>query len=362
MPSPADALARLPAPERTFASDNSAGALPEVLDALVAANDGHAFAYGADPWTRRATERVREVFDVPAEVAFCWGGTGANVVGLQALLLPGEAVVCAQSAHVAVDECGAPERFLGAKLIDLPAPDGKLTPEQVRSTFALLHDEHHVQPKVVSVTQSTELGTVYSAEELSALVHLAHEHDLYVHVDGARLANAGAALGGTLEAVRSVTVDAGVDVLTLGGTKAGMTHGEAVVFLRPELGARVRFIRKQAAQLASKMRFISAQVDALLDGGRWLRAAGHANAMAARLADEVRQVDGVTVNQDVQVNAVFASLAPEASEALQAWSPFWTWDEARHEVRWMTSWDTTEEDVDRFVTGVRAAVTAVAAG
>jgi threonine aldolase len=351
---PASPLANLPAPQRTFASDNSAGALPEALEALVAANDGHAFAYGADPWTERATQRVRDVFGVPAEVAFCWGGTGANVVGLQALLRPGEAVVCAQSAHIAVDECGAPERFLGAKLIDLPTEDGKLTPDSVRSTFSLLHDEHHVQPRVFSITQSTELGTVYSADELTALAELAHGSDMYLHLDGARLGNAGAALGGTLEAVRSFTVDAGVDVLTLGGTKAGMTHGEAVVFLQPALGERVRFIRKQAAQLASKMRFISAQMDALLTDDRWLRAAAHSNAMATLLADEVRQIPGVTVNQDVQVNAVFASLPPEAIEPLQAWSPFWSWDEAKHEVRWMTSWDTTEDDVARFTAGIRA--------
>lgn len=351
---PDSPLADLPAPERTFASDNSAGALPEVLDALVAANEGHAFAYGADPWTERATERVRDVFGGPAEVAFCWGGTGANVVGLQALLRPGEAVVCAQSAHIAVDECGAPERFLGAKLIDLPTEDGRLTPEAVRSTFSLLHDEHHVQPRVISITQSTELGTVYSADELAALAQLAHANDMYLHLDGARLGNAGAALGGTLDAVRSITVGAGVDVLTLGGTKAGMTHGEAVVFLQPALGDRVRFIRKQAAQLASKMRFISAQMDALLTDDLWLRAATHSNAMATLLADEVRQIPGVTVNQPVQVNAVFVSLPPEAIEPLQAWSPFWTWDEAKHEVRWMTSWDTTEGDVQRFAAGVRA--------
>jgi threonine aldolase len=345
-----------PAPQRTFASDNSAGALPEALAALVAANEGHAFAYGADPWTEQAIERVRGVFGVPAEVAFCWGGTGANVVGLQAMLRPGEAVVCAQSAHIAVDECGAPERFLGAKLIDLPADDGKLTPAAVRSTFSLLHDEHHVQPRVISITQSTELGTVYSADELSALADLAHANDMYLHLDGARLGNAAAALGGTTDAVRSITVDAGVDVLTLGGTKAGMTHGEAVVFLRPELGERVRFIRKQAAQLASKMRFIAAQMDALLEDDRWLRAAEHSNAMAALLAEQVRQIEGVTVNQDVQVNAVFASLPAEAIAPLQAWSPFWTWDEATSEVRWMTTWDTTEEDVHRFAAGIRAVV------
>lgn len=352
-----------PAPERTFASDNSAGALPEVLDALVAANEGHAVAYGADPWTERAVARVRDLFGVgDAEVALCWGGTGANVVGLQCMLRPGDAVVCASSAHVSVDECGAPERFLGAKLIDLPTDDGKLRPEQVRSTFPLLGDEHHVQPRVVSITQSTELGTVYAADEIAALAEVAHADGLYLHLDGARLANAGAALGGTVEAVRATTVDVGVDVLTLGGTKAGTTHGEAVVFLQPELGERVRFVRKQAAQLASKMRFVAAQLEALLADDRWLVAAAHANAMARRLGEEAATIEGVTVNRPVEANAVFASLPPAAIEPLQAWSPFWTWDAATHEVRWMCSWDTTDEDVSRFVAGLRAAVDATSRG
>lgn len=350
-----------PPPERTFASDNSAGALPEVLDAMVAANVGHAVAYGSDPWTARAVERIRDLFGVAdAEVALCWGGTGANIVGLQCLLRPGDAVVCASSAHISIDECGAPERFLGAKLIDLPTEDGKLTPDDVRSTFSLLDDEHHVQPQVVSITQSTELGTVYRPDEIAALAEVAHANGLYLHLDGARLGNAVAALGQGAAGARAITTDVGVDVLTLGGTKAGVTHGEAVVFLKPELGERVRFVRKQAAQLASKMRFIAAQMDALLAEDRWLAAAGHANAMAARLGEEVAQIEGVTVNRPVEVNAVFASLPPAAIEPLQAWSPFWTWDEATHEVRWMCSFDTTDDDVDRLVAGIRAAVESAA--
>jgi len=363
---PAGVPADLPVPpDRTFASDNSAGALPEVLAALVAANAGHALAYGADLWTERATQALRDLFGVAdAEVAFCWGGTGANVVGLQCLLQPGEAVVCAQSSHIAVDECGAPERFLGAKLIDLPAPDGKLTPAAVASTVPLLGDEHHVQPKVVSITQSTELGTVYSPAEVRALADLAHENDMHLHVDGARLANATAASGGDVTALRSITVDAGVDVLTFGGTKAGMTHGEAVVFLEPALGARVRFVRKQAAQLPSKVRFIAAQVSALLEEDRWIRAAAHANAMASRLGEEVAVIPGVTLTQPVEVNAVFATIPAEATPVLQAWSAFWTWPDPAVEsgssgvaqVRWMCSWDTTDEDVDRFVAGIRAAL------
>lgn len=347
----------LPAPPgRSFASDNSAGALPEVLDALVAANEGHALAYGADPWTEQVTATLERCFARPVEVALCWGGTGANVVGLQCLLRPGDAVVCAQSAHVNVDEGGAPERILGAKLIDLPAPGGKLTPEAVASTLPLLGDEHHVQPRVVSITQSTELGTVYQPEEVAALADLAHANGMYLHVDGARLANAVATLGGDLVALRETTTLAEVDVLTLGGTKAGMTHGEAVVFLRPELGTRARFVRKQAAQLASKMRFVSAQLEALLAEDRWLAAAAHANAMAQLLAGGVERLPGLEITQPVEGNAVFATLPPEAIEVLQAWSPFWTWDEARHEVRWMCSWDTTEEDVGHFVAGVRTAL------
>ncbi len=340
-------------PEASFASDNASGAHPEVVAALVAANSGHAPAYGADAWTARATDALRDLFGVPAQVAFTWGGTGANVVGLQCLLEPWQAVICPDSAHIHVDECGAPERFTGAKLLDVPTPDGKLRPQQVLDHLHLLGDLHHVQPRVVAITQSTEQGTLYQPDEVAALAEVAHAHGLLVYVDGARLANAAAALAGDL---RSFTVEAGVDVLTFGGTKNGMVYGEAVVFLDPALGAHVDFVRKQAGQLPSKMRYVAAQFEALLAGDRWLANAAHANAMAQLLAERVAGVPGVTVTRPPEVNAVFALVPAKAVAALQAWSPFYVWDEATGEVRWMTSFDTTAADVERFAAGVASLV------
>lgn len=339
-------------PETSFASDNAAGVLPEVMAALVAANSGPALAYGDDPWTERASALVGEVLGEPgADVAFCWGGTGANVVGLQCLLRPWEAVICPDTAHIHVDECGAPERFTGAKLLALPTPDGKLRPEQIEPLLHVVGDEHHAQPRVVSITQSTESGTLYRPAEIAALAEVAHAHDLYVHLDGARLANAAAALGD----VRSFTTEAGVDVLTFGATKAGAMYGEAVVFLRPGLGEQVRFVRKQAAQLPSKMRFVAAQFEALLADGLWVRAADHANGLAVLLADRLAGRPGVEVVRPPEVNAVFLRLPSGAAVAdLQNWSFVWDWDVSVHEVRAMTSFATTAADVERFAAGVAA--------
>jgi len=344
----------LPAPpDASFASDNASGAHPDVLAALVAANRGHAPAYGADAWTARATDAIRDLFGVPAEVAFAWGGTGANVVGLQCLLAPWQAVICPDTAHIHVDECGAPERFTGAKLIDVPTPDGKLRPDQITDHLHLLGDMHHVQPRVVAITQSTEQGSLYQPDEVAALAEVAHAHGLVVHMDGARLANAAAALGGD---VRSFTADAGVDVVTFGGTKNGMVFGEAVVFLTPELGADVDFVRKQAGQLPSKMRFVAAQFEALLADDLWLVNARHANAMAQLLVDRVGDVRGIAVSRRPEVNAVFATVPRQSLARLQAWSHFYVWDEATTEVRWMTSFDTTVEDVECFAAGLASLV------
>jgi threonine aldolase len=351
------AAVSLPPPAHSFASDNAAGVHPDVMAALAAANEGSALAYGADEWTARVERRFAELFGTEVVVALCWGGTGANVVALQSLLRPWQAVVCADSAHIAVDECGAPERFTGAKLIDLPAVDGRITPEQIAGQLHLLGDEHHVQPAVVSLTQSTESGTVYSAAEIAAIAALAHDAGMTVHVDGARIANAVAASGGTADALRAMTTGAGVDVISFGGTKAGMMYGEAVVYLRPELGADVRFVRKQAGQLPSKMRYVAAQFEALLRDDLWLGLAAHANDLAGRLAGRVAGVDGVTLSRSPEVNSVFARLPRPAIEALQAWSFFWDWDVHADEVRWMTSWATTEADVDTFVAGIEQAVT-----
>lgn len=335
-----------------FASDNCSGVHPDLLAAVVAANDGHALAYGDDPWTAHATQAVRDLLGA-AEVAFVWGGTGGNVVGLQTLLGPQHAVVCPASAHIAVDECGAPERFTGCKIIDLTTDDGRLRPEQVLAQLGGLGDQHHVQPRVVSITQATELGTVYSPAEVAALAEAAHRHGLLLHMDGARLANAVAALGCD---VRAVTSDAGVDVLTFGLTKNGGMYGEAVAWFDRAAAAGARFVRKQAGQLPSKQRFVAAQFAAALDDGLWLRTAAHANAMAALLADAVRDVPGVELVREPEVNAVFARLPASAIAPLQALAPFFVWEPAEGLVRWMCSWDTTPDDVAAFAADVRRVV------
>ncbi len=344
----------LPPPLQSFASDNAAGAHPAARDAIVAASDGGAAPYGADRWTQRAVAGVRDLFGAGgAEVLFTYGGTGANVVALQSVLAPHEAVICAASAHINTDEGGAFERFTGAKLIDIATEDGKLTAELIRPLLGGVRGEHSVQPAVVAISQVTEIGTVYSIDEIGALAAFAHEHDLLLFVDGARLANAAASLGCSL---REMTTDAGVDVLTFGGTKNGLLYGEAVVFLRPELARRARFARKQAGQLASKMLFISAQFTALLRDELWLRNARHANDLAAQLAAAVSGLPGVEVLHPPAANSILVRLPESAIEPLQEWSFFWVWDDERNVVRWMTSFATTEEDVARFAAGLRQAV------
>jgi len=338
---------------RLFASDNNAGIHPDVLAAIVAANEGDVPAYGADELTAAALARFRELLGTKVEAYLVFNGTGANVLGLQALLEPWHAVICTDTSHINVDECGAPERFTGCKLLPVATPDGKLRPDDVLRQLRGIGVEHHVQPRVVSLTQSTEYGTVYTAAEVRALADLAHEHGLYVHMDGARIANAAASLDCTL---REITADAGVDVLSFGGTKNGLMAGEAVVFFDPEQARRFRFVRKQGMQLASKMRYLAAQYVALLTDDLWRRNAEHANRLARRLADGVRGLPGVTVTQPVEANAVFAVLPPAAIPVVQARFPFYVWDEPRHEVRWMTHWATTEADVDAFVAAVGEAV------
>jgi threonine aldolase len=340
-----------------FASDNYAPAHPDVLAAVLAANDGHAPSYGADPWTARAIERVRGHLGAQAEVFLVFNGTGANVLCLQALMRPYEAVICAESAHIAVDEAGAAERILGSKLIAVPTPDGKLTPELLESRIARIGDEHAVQPKVVSITQTTELGTRYELDEIRALADLAHARGLLVHLDGARIANAAAGLGVGL---REATADVGVDALSLGATKNGALGAEAVVLFDPALAAGFPWWRKQAMQLASKMRYAAAQFDALLAGDLWLRNAAHANAMAQRLAAAVAGVPGVRITRPVQANAVFAVLAPDVTARLQERFAFYVWDEQTGEVRWMCSWDTTEADVDAFAAAIAEEAAALA--
>ncbi|HTN99630.1 MAG TPA: low specificity L-threonine aldolase [Microthrixaceae bacterium] len=337
------------APAGSFASDNFSGVHPAVMGALAAANSGHAGAYGADPWTARAKARFAELLGSVPEIAFTWGGTGANIVGLQCLLNSWQAVICADSAHIAVDECGAPERFIGSKLIEVPTDDGKLNPELIRAQMHGIGDEHHVQPRVVSLTQSTEMGTLYSIDELGAIVDTAREHNLLVHVDGARISNAAAALGCSLADLISGT---GVDVLTFGGTKNGLMYGEAVLFMTPGLGDNVRFVRKQAAQLPSKMRFVAAQFEALLSDDLWLANARHANSMTMDLASRVEAISGVEVLRKPEVNSLFVRLPSAVIQPMSDWSQFWVWDEADSVVRWMCSFDTTAEDVELFAAGV----------
>jgi threonine aldolase len=345
--------------ERGFASDNQAGIHPLVLEAIARANEGHAASYGHDGWTERVQERFREHFGEDAQAFPVFNGTGANVLALRAACRPWEAAICAETAHLNVDEGGAPEAIGGIKLLVVEGVDGKLTPEVVTAAaLARRGDEHQVQARVVSIAQSTELGTVYSVEEMAALGAAAHAHGLVLHVDGARLSNAAAALELPF---RALTTDVGVDIVSFGGTKNGLLGAEAVVFLNPEhpeLAEGFLYLRKQSLQLASKMRFLAAQLDALLTDELYLRLAAHANAMAARLAAAVEPIAGVTITRPVQANAVFATVPPGAAERLQERFAFYVWDEWSGEVRWMCAWDTTAEDVDAFAAAVAAVLSA----
>lgn len=342
-----------PAPLHSFASDNAAGAHPSVVEAIAAANDGHALAYGADRWTDEASARFRELFGTQCEPYLVWNGTGANVMALVSMVRPADSVVCSEWAHIAVDESGAPERATGSKLLTLPSATAKLVPEQVAELAHLQGSPHHSQPGVLSITQSTELGTLYSADEVAALCDIAHRMGMLVHLDGARIANATAALGGTRAALRSFTVDAGVDVVSFGGTKAGLVGGEAVVFLNPTLAVRAQNVRKMVNQLPSKMRFVAAQFNALLHDDLWIRLAEHSNGMARRLYEATVDIPGVDFDAAPQVNSVFPVLPSASIVPLQEWCFFWDWDVSRSQVRWMTSWDTTVDDIDRFAAGVR---------
>jgi threonine aldolase len=344
-------------PSRSFASDNNAGVHPEILQAIARANQGHVVGYGADPYTASAARKFREHFGADAEVFFVFNGTGANVLSLQALTRSYQAVICSSAAHIYTDECGAPEKFTGCKLIPVEPQDGKIDVELVRHAYHGIGDEHHVQPKVVSITQSTETGTVYQPEEIQALARFAHEHDMYLHLDGARIANAAAALGQTL---RGATRDLGIDVLSFGGTKNGIMGGEAVVFFRPELSREFLFWRKQSMQLASKMRFIAAQMEALLDNNLWLSNALHSNQMARLLEKEVRAIPGVEIVHPVEANGVFARIPENAIAKLQEKYFFYVWNEEESIVRWMCSFDTTEEDVRDFAKFVAEVVSQAA--
>ncbi|AGL20098.1 low specificity L-threonine aldolase [Actinoplanes sp. N902-109] len=346
---------------RTFASDNYAGAHPEVLAALATANGGHQISYGADVYTERLAEVIRGHFGAQAEVHPVFNGTGANVTALTSLLPRWGAVVTAATAHINTDENGAPERISGLKLLPVATPDGKLTPELIDREAWGWGDEHRAQPLAVSITQTTELGTLYTPAEIRAIADHIHAKGMTLHMDGARIANAAAALGLPL---RAFTTDAGVDILSFGGTKNGLLYGEAIVTLTPGTATGLTYLRKLNMQLASKMRFVSAQFLALFEDDLYLRSAAHANAMAARLRTALEQsiatgeLTGLTFTRPTQANAVFAALPAEAADRIRRSVRFYDWDRATGEVRWMTAFDTTPEDVDAFVTIIKKELTA----
>jgi threonine aldolase len=330
----------------TFASDNYAGAHPEVIQSILDANSGHQKAYGDDEVTERLDAVIRRRFGDSARSFGVFNGTGANVVALQSVCRPWEAVICARNAHIDADEGGAPERVAGLKLHTVATPDGKLTPELIDQQAWGFGVVHRAQPRVVSITQSSELGTVYTPEEIAAIVSHAHSRGLAVHLDGARISNAAASLGSEL---RDFTTDCGVDLVSLGGTKNGALTAEAVVILNPDYAEAVPFVRKTFMQLSSKMRFISAQLIALFEGDLWWRNATHANAMARMLADGIAAIDGVEVTQPTQANGVFALIPADVTEKLQQRHHFYVWDHTTGEVRLMCAWDTQPEDVDAFI-------------
>lgn len=345
-------------PKRHFASDNNAPIHPDILKAIEQANSAHVRAYGDDPWTAAMETRFREHFGADARAFVVFNGTGANTLALSSMLRPHEAVVCAEHAHVSADECGAPERYAGCKLVLVHTETGKLRPSDVESKLGGRNDQHRVQPRVVSITQSTEVGTVYTPDEIRALSKFCRSNGLLLHMDGARIANAAASLKLPLAAI---TTDVGVDVLSFGGTKNGCMGAEAVVFLKKNLGQSFAFERKQGMQLASKMRFISAQLARLLGAELWRTNAEHANKMAKRLAAAVNNIQGVKIVHPVEANGVFAAVPRGLVLTLQERSFFYVWDESVPVVRWMCSWDTTESDVDQFAAAIREILSGAAA-
>lgn len=339
--------------KRGFGSDNHSGISPEVLQAIAAANVDHALAYGDDEYTARVEQLFKQHFGPQSRVYFVFNGTGANVLNIDIMCRSHHAVICAETAHINVDECGAPQRVVGSKLLTVETPDGKLTPALVAKHLHGFGFEHHAQPKAISITQSTELGTLYTLDEVKALANLAHEYNMYLHMDGARLANAAVALGCSF---KEMTTDCGVDCLSFGGTKNGLLMGESVVILNPLLDDDVKYRRKQMTQLCSKMRFIAAQFEAYLQGDLWRRNAEHSNRMARLLYEGLKDIPEVHVMYPVQVNSVFAQLPHDAWHSLLDHYFFYDWDEAQNVVRWMCSFDTTEDDIHQFVEAVKSVV------
>lgn len=332
--------------KRGFGSDNHSGVSPEVLEAIAAANTGHALAYGDDEYCRRAEQLFRDTFGPEAKVYFVFNGTGANVLNIDAMCRSHHAVVCAETAHINVDECGAPQRVTGCRLLPVDTPDGKLTPASAETRLHGFGFEHHSQPRAISISNPTELGTLYTLDEIGALADLAHSHGMYLHIDGARLANAAVALDCSF---RQMTTDCGVDCLSFGGTKNGLLMGESAVVLNPALDAELKYRRKQMTQLCSKMRFMAVQFEAYLATGLWRRNAEHSNRMAQLLLSSLEGIAEAEVVYPVQANSVFVRLPRKVWTALQEDYFFYDWDEADNVVRWMCSFDTTADDIARFV-------------
>ncbi|MFZ2905204.1 MAG: low specificity L-threonine aldolase [Cyclobacteriaceae bacterium] len=331
---------------KTFASDNYSGVHPEIMDALIKANHEHQGSYGGDEFTERANKLFKHYFGNSTEIFFVYNGTAANVLGLSALTQSFNAILCSDLAHINVDESTAPEKFTGCKLIGIPTTDGKINPHDIENKIQRIGDQHHPQAKVISISQSTEYGTVYSVEEIKALSSVARKHNLYLHMDGSRISNAAVSLK---KDFRDFTVNAGVDILSFGGTKNGMMFGEAILIFNPALASDFYYRRKQGMQLHSKMRFISAQFEALLSNELWRRNATHANYMAKKLEAGLRSIPGISITQSVDGNGVFAIFPKEIIAELQKEVFFYVWNDRTNEVRLMCAFDTKEEEIDRFV-------------
>jgi threonine aldolase len=332
--------------KRGFASDNNAGIHPEILSEIISVNNGHVPGYGSDIYTSQVINVFKEQFGGDTETFFVFTGTAANVLSLTAVTRSWNSIITASTAHLEQDECGAPEKFTGSKVLTVDSPDGKINSEDIEKHMHGIDFEHHSQPKVISITQSTEMGTVYTSSEVKSIADFAHSHGMLLHMDGARIANASVSLDLPFKAF---TTDAGVDLLSFGGTKNGMMFGEAICFLRPGLSKDFKYMRKQGMQLASKMRFISAQYIAYFRNDLWKKCASHSNAMASIMAERLHEITGVTVTQPVQSNGIFVIMPSEVAERLRTHYFFYPWNEKTSEYRLMTSWDTTEEDIEGFI-------------
>ena len=331
---------------KSFASDNNSGIDPIILESILRANTGHSVGYGDDKWTLHAELKFKEVFGPDIESLFVFNGTGANTVALQLLCRSFNSIICAETAHIYVDECGAPCKMTGAQIRPVKTENGKLTPELIKHYLHGLGDQHHSQPKVIYISQCTELGTVYTIEELKELTDFAHSNKMFIHVDGARIANAAAFLNVSL---KEMTTDIGIDILSFGGTKNGMMIGESIVIFNPTLFNEAKFIRKQTSQLASKMRFISCQYIAYLENELWLNNASHANNMAKLLAQKLSKIQEIRFTQSVESNALFLQMPRQWIDELLKSYFFYFWNEDQNEIRFVTSFDTSEEDIDSLV-------------